>query len=418
MQGENQGSWNQHPFFSALFRRHRYVVGILLLVGTFVFYWTGRSISTRGTDASWNPQVDTVKSISNFNKADNHTTTTTNYVDTTTTITKSTTAVASTKEDYCIWSPSSPRNCQKVLHDRIAQQTVSSSARYSWLFFGDSTVAQLWYTSSLQNLLVDLAVTQLQEQEGAQCVSLSHTNCHSVRISQQCHLNQAYNLSLPRHWESPRLGEGPAKNATDPTELCLGCHSCHSSFIQCSPNRNSYNNTPASNRNICRPILYGGYIAMPFARDVILQTPHYRTSQENLLLEYLTTNNQQQSICVVRTGLHDMALPDMTQSLFVSNVQWYLRLLLRRVCAHVIWLQNTAPSANATKYPQTMERVRAYDEGVYDALQQPLSDQVTTVDVWEASLQAQHADHIHLTSDWNRALGMFFVKLATKLTVP
>lgn len=126
----------------------------------------------------------------------------------------------------------------------------------------------------------------------------------------------------------------------------------------------------------------------------------------------------------------------MTQSIYLKNVQWYLQLLLQGPCTHVIWLQNTAPLLNWTDpvtpppYAQTVQSVRSYDQAVYESLMLApattpavadpsstlMSESVSTMDVWEASLKWSHADNIHLTSDWNRELGMFFVKLATKVS--
>ena len=193
---------------------------------------------------------------------------------------------------------------------------------------------------------------------------------------------------------------------------------------------------------------------MPFARDVVLQSPAFRTTQQNIMAyiqkqvlydparynqkEHTEDYGEGQSICVVRVALHDMALPNMTVSIFIANVQWYLELLLENVCFHVVWLQNTAPmwkndndipGGSPPHHRQTVQRVRAYDLAVHEMVSSgsnitrrnqnstaELQNYVTFLDAFEASKEWTHADNIHLTSDWNRALGMFFLKLATKIS--
>ena len=110
---------------------------------------------------------------------------------------------------------------------------------------------------------------------------------------------------------------------------------------------------------------------------------------------------------------------------------WWIKLgcNCRSYVSHSCWLQNSAPSEHhkdksdvKPKYPQTVERVHAYDLTVCHMMQKDqqqqqwllLRDHMTTIDVWQASLREQYADNMYLSKDWNHALGMFFVKLATK----
>jgi len=395
------------------------------------------------------------------------------------TLQATTTSMRTSTNNYCIWSPSDQNDCKRLIAERFHQQAASNreisttTVPSRWLFFGDSTVAQFWQTSSLENIMVDLGAAKLNEDS---CNPFRPRTCQSKHVHQQCDLNGPYGLPLPKVRQSPRTeaGEGPLLS-TGYNTSCLGCKNCRSGFVVCEiPNDGSGDsNEDFVNRqkpplSSCpRRTLHGGYFAMSFARDVVLQTPDHYTTQENILSyihnhlllllllhqpsEDTHENKRVQSICVVRAGLHDMALPNMTISKYVTNVQWFLKLLLEEECWHIVWLQNAAPRwKNDTDIPlgspphwcQTVERVRAYDLAVHDMIVSSVSssdhdqtgsnvtqidddvsiitslrDHVTTVDVFEASKDWTHTDNIHLSDDWNRALGMFFVKLATKVSV-
>ena len=425
-------------------------------------------------------------------------------------------------DDYCVWSPSDQNDCRKLMAHRIGKK-LGPKSKKRWLFFGDSTVAQFWHISSLDNNLVDLASMKWNERDrinnqerdsSNNCANISMTNsssyhCEAKRIHQHCDLNEPFGLPRPDVWQLPNvsLGEGPlmivaAGAATTTLEnkktmttlsdvsntkvsdqlpernaTCLGCRNCQSSFLSCHiMMQNQYQQQPVVSESQpsttpCIPAtirqkevqqlsLHGGYFAMPFTRDVVIQTPEARTTQENIV-SYIQRQQleNQPALCVVRVGLHDMALPNMTVSKFVTNVQWYLNLLLFSngaappttpnnnnnnknknfgVCFHVIWLQNTAPQwkddndippGSPPHQLQTAQRVRDYDTAVRDMIStsstssvvtdgRRLQDYVTTIDVFAASKNWTHSDNIHMDSAWNRALGMFFLKAATKMAAP
>ena len=320
--------------------------------------------------------------------------------------------------DYCVWSPAEQEDCKRILSRRLLQHSGRIPPR-RWLFLGDSTMAQIWKTSSLSQVLVDFGVSQMNEFCGRRYT------CEAM-VVQQCNLNQEYNLPVNAAWNPPQVGkEGPSNVTTaNPREACLGCKNCISEYTLCKG---------IDDDRHCRAnqkLIHGGYIAMPYARDVLLQTPKFATTQENILQDYiqhywnselLHEDYGSKPVCIVRTGVHDIAIPQMTTAAYVDNVQWYLQ-LLQTQCFHVIWLQNTAPLAHDTdqpppQYPQTVERVREYDLAVYERIHQDSTLQgfVTTMDVFDVSKDWQHSDNIHLNVEWNRALGMFFVKLITKV---
>ena len=377
----------------------------------------------------------------------------------------------------CTWSPSKQDECHKLLLKKILYNHKHKQPPLRWLFFGDSTVAQMWEESSLRNILVDLPI-QIINRHDDFCYNDTtlplHLACQERQISEQCQedLHHAYGLSMPDPdlWIYPNVSqmEGPSvssfvQNDSSKFKLCLGCHHCQSNFVLCHPQEQEQEqeqstmsaSTASCSTNSDIPplqLLHGGYFVMTFARDVLLQTPHYRTSQEALLLDYIANHFNLPSIqnsfggkpiCVARAGFHDMALPGANVQQFVQNVVELIQLLLQQ-CAHVVWLQNTAPlqphdyyhDDNRTttssrrirvSYRQTVERVRQYNEAVYTSLlnyngshgratnSTISSNDITIMDVFEASIDWPHQDNIHLNEKWNRALGKFVLKVATKM---
>ena len=73
-------------------------------------------------------------------------------------------------------------------------------------------------------------------------------------------------------------------------------------------------------------------------------------------------------------------------------------------------------------YPQTQAKVQEWNQGVYDRLYSSnkmnlAKDQITIVDVFEASLNTPHVDNIHLSGEWYQELGIFFQQVANNIIV-
>ena len=87
-------------------------------------------------------------------------------------------------------------------------------------------------------------------------------------------------------------------------------------------------------------------------------------------------------ICFVSAGIRDMAIPNLTlaASAYLANVEWYLQLLLKQTCYHILWVQNTVPKSTAADqhtYAQTQELILEWNQAVYSQQQQNNSNETT-----------------------------------------
>jgi len=171
---------------------------------------------------------------------------------------------------------------------------------------------------------------------------------------------------------------------------------------------------------------YGGYFSIEYARDVEIQTRHYKTTQENVVGVFVPQHynqnhhHQQQQqqqrdnddtdraatmdtrlpasstmtsstsdlfggppICVVSSGIHDMRVgvvgwnptnkTGADLDMYLYNVRHYLG-LLQRQCSHIVWILNATPvRKNDTDplyapHPQTVERVQIWNRATQDLL--------------------------------------------------
>lgn len=128
--------------------------------------------------------------------------------------------------------------------------------------------------------------------------------CYGGRLVSQedrCHSAQVYGLTEARTWKAPSLLlvgnntnyqlEGPSSfGKTHP--FCSDCNECRTQALV-----RTYQTIPA----LCP--LHGGYFAIEFARDVVMETSHYDTTQENVI-HFLHQHYmpREATICVVSTG--------------------------------------------------------------------------------------------------------------------
>jgi hypothetical protein len=110
-----------------------------------------------------------------------------------------------------------------------------------------------------------------------------------------------------------------------------------------------------------------------------------------------------QPICIVGTGFHDIVVPNVDLDTYLSNVQWYAD-LLSTVCDHIVWLSNTCPLTD--EYRQTKVQTIEWNNAVRDLLKD-YSDtkKISFIDVFEASVEYDHKDNIHMSPKWYELLG-------------
>jgi hypothetical protein len=157
-----------------------------------------------------------------------------------------------------------------------------------------------------------------------------------------------------------------------------------------------------------------------YARDVELQTEQYSTTQENLLSNYIANNWNApiqmihefgRPICVASTGLHDMAIQNVSKAAFIQNVQWYLNILSSQ-CDYIIWLANTCPRSN--DFVQTKNKTYEWNVAVRDVLmssEYPLGYKSFYLDVFNSSISFDHQDNMHMKKSWYELLASFLMSL-------
>lgn len=236
---------------------------------------------------------------------------------------------------------------------------------------------RLHNSTELRNIFVDTPLANIT------CVQ---EHCH-LRVTDYCDLTYDLPVSLSGNdtrYRKPELSmEGPVTTGWNKPG-CADCGGCESHFLDCGTS------------NACN-IPSGGFVHMEFARDVEWQTELFPTTQENTA--HLLLKNQQ-ALCFMGAGFHDMIIPNHTLEKFVMNVQWYLRLFLEetQACRHVVWITNNAPMYEEhEEYIQTVGRVKDWNQAAIQAItsDESLRTQTTIVDVFEAARYVVLTSVIH-----------------------
>ncbi|EJK73102.1 hypothetical protein THAOC_05293 [Thalassiosira oceanica] len=245
---------------------------------------------------------------------------------------------------------------------------------------------RVFVMSKLQDVLIDIPLREEQ------------MNCTRSLQTHRCKLNEAYGLPQPDQWiplppeefGGPVVMRGP----------CNDCFGCNTDFLDC----------PIGNGSSCYDASYGGYASMEFAKDASLQTEEYNTSQENIASRFDRVWNKRldvwknKPICIISAGNHDILVENITTAAYENNVRFLLK-TFQNVCEHIVWLGNTAPLRDDTEYKQTVESMRDYEAAVQRILSSSTSDDISYVNVFDASMSYFHNDHIHMRDDWYRSLG-------------
>ena len=329
------------------------------------------------------------------------------------------------KDWSCTWFPNDHKQCDELFFNRLPhaekiegdnEQSPNRSQR--WLFFGDSTMKRLFDRSDLKTLLVQDPLAKARDGCLGQGLSCEE------READQCELNSNFDLAYADEWVSPdpSLFEGPKKK----NAYCTDCSGCQTHFLDCRSME-----TPVSGGTIralaeltslqCEENqgrYYGGYMTMEFARDTEIQTPEFRTTQENIAAYIMRNWNSpdmlkhwKKPICVLGAGNHDILIDGITTEDFVRNVKFMLT-TMKPACEHMIWLGNTT-NGKESEYLQTMKQMKIFDRGVKEMLESEpeLLGMMSFLDVIDASLTFPHADYIHMDDNWYSQLGKWFITL-------
>mmetsp|Transcript_25446 Transcript_25446/g.53208 ORF Transcript_25446/g.53208 Transcript_25446/m.53208 type:complete len:381 (-) Transcript_25446:36-1178(-) len=309
----------------------------------------------------------------------------------------------------CTWSPTAYEECSNLLRRRLPPPTrppdlYSASGRQRWLFLGDSQMSRLFRVSNIEKLLV----------EGA--LRMSHVGCLGPfscieKRGYRCDLNKILDLAYAEKWVPPRphMFAGPTNFGLN-NPYCSDGSGSFPAFLQCTPQTNERDCVGGASRLKYR---YGGFIPLEYATDVEIQTPEFRTTQENVAAfidrDWNTPVMVQEwgkPICLLGTGNHDSRIKGITTGYFLRNVKFLLE-TFSHVCEHMIWIGNTANKKDDDKYPQTKELMKQWDTATKRMIEaEPtLRDMMTFIEVRRAALRWPHADHIHLDDAWYKKLG-------------
>jgi hypothetical protein len=318
------------------------------------------------------------------------------------------------REDImCSWAEGADTECVNHLVNRIRMTTRKNSSKRQgsiswqtagsrWFFVGDSTI----------NVMYHLTLNKTLHSTTRPCPEASCQRLFAPRNGQVWKL---FDHELPNVWRRANhtLGEGPCHRGYTNSSL-QDCTTCDWDVNLCTNIEKCQGSTTQG--------ASGGYIGVEFARDVEVQSEKYSTTQENFahwLEEKWNTPSLVQAldrpICVLATGMHDQAIPNMTTPLFLKNARWYLHLMAPQ-CSHIIWLDSNTPRSN--KQPQKKLQTKQWNDGILDILVEDFPHQSSYVSVYEASKTAGHSDNIHMRRRWYLALGAMFRTVINTLPLP
>ena len=318
----------------------------------------------------------------------------------------------------CTWSPSAPEECQAALMSRLCRnQPTNRASRRRFLVMGDSTAGPDHLFKYLYNFTVQDAQAQIQAAYGNEYIA-------EIRRGGRCRNNELFGLDYPSDWIGPNytLGEGPVQYGAK-VAFCSDCLGCHSIFLVVS--RNASASHSSSEPSLKGPLLYGGFIKSEFARDVEIQSPQFRTTQENTAYFIQNAYNTpdlleewpDMPICLLSSAHHDAAIAGITQDRYLSNVEWFIK-VMQPQCHFIIWLGANLPAGQVGyhKYPQTPELTTSWNRAVRQLLDSRPDLNAMFVDVLNASHHEGNltkGNNVHMNPIWYETLADFFTHVLT-----
>ena len=188
-------------------------------------------------------------------------------------------------------------------------------------------------------------------------------------------------------WVKPRMGvEGPVGNGLEHPG-CVDCNGCQGR--QCGD----------SNEIMFYPI--------EFARDVMLQSPQHKTTQE-VFGKHMSRHPSQ--LCVLNVGLHDLAIRNITDDQYATNVFEFINLL--QGCGHVLW-QHTSSVRGDRNRSQSDIRIEKWNSLIerYSEVDSALTG---ILDVYDFSKKFTRVDNVHFVTDYYVQVARALPKLKMK----
>ena len=208
--------------------------------------------------------------------------------------------------------------------------------------------------------------------------------CQSMLQTSRCDLIEKFGMKRASKWKPPISNEEGPLSYGKKHPFCTDCSGCPSNIC-----------VGAKRTEKC---IEENFISVEFAKDVEMQTGASGTTQETVAL-YLE-KKPRTDLCIVAAGLHDMAIPGITDTQYGNNLRWYLS-LLQPHCSRMIYIGQTSVMGDP-RYKQTNPRIKTWN-AISSALVSNISF-AAFVDVFESSVRGKHVDNTHMHAHYYRAL--------------
>jgi hypothetical protein len=250
----------------------------------------------------------------------------------------------------------------------------------------------------------------------------SNTNNNVIKTTSRrnnCQNLLYYKLPASKQWTLPDpkyKGEGPIGYGLK-NPYCTDCRNCWnvrmdapaSSSSSSSSSSTTESESSVTDSNIKPKQQYIEYLVVEYTRDVTIPTLVTNTTQETVAY-YL--KSQLPEVCVVSVGLLDaMIYPPVSQTMFVKNMDRYIS-LLQRVCGNVIWISIPAIIEDKSILPQFQNcQLQEWNYGVIQMLRGRNYNNVYVIDLWDQTLETDHATYLKLHKKFYAALARLFVTI-------
>ena len=267
-------------------------------------------------------------------------------------------------------------SCYKLLSPHV-------KGKRAWFFFGDS---QMW--RMMRHFVYPYHITSTQIAANHRCGFLDY-----------CYLEKS-NTWIPPF--SPNQTLGPAE---------FGMENPFCSDLSGSMNARWESYVPNGTHFV-------EHLIVEFASDVEQQSLYTNTTQEaatihaanQLQLRNLTNDD---SVCVVNTGLHDQILcigksDEYCLEIYLNNVNSYLN-LLQYVCGNIVWVSTTTVRGDLGR-PQRNDLTFQWNQRVNATIMRKYPN-AFFLDVWNVSSHSHHIDNVHHTDVYYGPLRNLFTSM-------
>ena len=106
---------------------------------------------------------------------------------------------------------------------------------------------------------------------------------------------------------------------------------------------------------------------------------------------------------MVSAGIHNMAIPSITDDQFFKNIAFYLQ-MLRSGCGQIVWV-TMSNVEGIPKYLQNNDRIRRWNDGL---LLYGFPEIAVVINVYPMSTSFSHSDNVHMEDRYYDELAKAF----------